>query len=169
MNEQDRRRETARSIRRWISLGLFLVAAASTAAPAKPSSPCDQKWVIAGDVSGILRLPIVTAKNVPGDAQSCEFKTESFPAIQVTFRPGLGKITVETWAAGKMPSKATPLVGVGDRAVWVDDLHEVDAQKDNALCVVTANGAGRDFAIGKSELQKRLGGLCNQIFSRVRR
>ena len=64
-----------------------------------------------------------------------------------------------------MPSKATPLSGVGDSAVWVDDLHEVDAQKNNALCVVTANGAGRDFAIGKSEIQKKLSGLCNKIFA----
>jgi hypothetical protein len=165
MKEQDRGREAEQSISGWISWGLFLVAAASAAAPAKPSSPCDQKWVTAGDVAGILRLPITAVKDIPGDPQSCEFKTSSFPSITVSFRPGLGKVTVETWAAGRMPSKATPLSGVGDSAVWVDDLHEVDAQKNNALCVVTANGAGRDFAIGKSEIQKKLGGLCNKIFA----
>jgi hypothetical protein len=136
-----------------------------TAGATATASACDRKLVSAGDVSGIFRLPISGMKNIPGDPQSCEFTTSGFSSITISLRPGMGKATVETWAAGKMPSTATPLEGVGDSAVWVQDLHEVDAQQNDVLCVVTATGAASDLAVGRDELRKRLGGLCNKIFA----
>jgi hypothetical protein len=58
---------------------------------------------------------------------------------------------------------ATPLEGVGDRAVWQDMLHEVIATKNNVLCDVSVMGPPGTAA---PDAKKRLGDLCNAIFSR---
>ena len=69
--------------------------ASGKAAPrADASSVCDRKLLSAGDVSGILRLPITGMKNNAGDPQSCKFTTSDLlRSITISLRPGLGKAT----------------------------------------------------------------------------
>ncbi|HLX07778.1 MAG TPA: hypothetical protein VKY89_07930 [Thermoanaerobaculia bacterium] len=138
--------------------------AATGAAPA--ASACDRRLVSARDAAAILGAPIVVTKDLQGDPQSCTFKTADFHSLTVSVRPALGKATVDTWAAGKMGTTATPLAGVGDRAVWVEDLGEVDAQKDDLLCVASAPGLRRSLGDPHAAASSRkLGALCNQVFA----
>jgi hypothetical protein len=117
------------------------------------------------DVTGILIAPITGTKTVSADAQSCEYSTGGFPAIIVSVRPGLGKSSVESWIAGRMPLKANPLPGVGDTAAWQAALHEVIAQKHNLLCDVQVRGGTTDIALSVNSLPGALGALCNRIFA----
>ncbi len=126
---------------------------------------CDRKLLTPADVAGILTDSVTGTKVIPGDAQSCEFVTSSFPGITVSVRPGLGRETVQAWSSGKMPLSSTPLSGVGEAAVWQPDLHEVIAQKNNLLCDIAARGLARDLAVSMAAAQKRLGALCNKIFT----
>ena len=126
---------------------------------------CDRKILTAADVTGILGDSITGTRAVPGDAQSCEFVTSSFPGITVSVRPGVGRETVEAWSSGKMPLGATPLAGIGETAVWQPDLHEIIAQKNNVLCDIGARGLARDLAAAPEAAQKRIGSLCNKIFA----
>ncbi len=117
------------------------------------------------DLGGILSAPITGTKPVPGDTQSCEFTTASFPAITISIRPGLGRSTVDAWATGKMPLASRPLPGVGDAAAWQEELHEVIAQRNALLCDIQVRAGGGDLAIASSALPGALGGLCNRIFA----
>ena len=128
------------------------------------SSVCDRHILKVDDFAGILSPPITGSRPLPGDAQSCEFVTASFPAIIVSVRPGLGRTTVDAWATGKMPLDSAPLLGVGDNAVWLDTLHEVVAQKNALLCDIQVRGGGSDLALNSKTLQSTLGALCNKIF-----
>ena len=136
------------------------VSAASTA-----NSACDRHILKSEDVAGILSAPITGTRPLPGDAQSCEFSTASFPAITVSVRPGLGRTTVEAWATGKMPLTASPLSDVGEAAVWQGSLHEVIAQKNALLCDIQVIGGGSDLALNSNALAAALGALCNKIFA----
>jgi hypothetical protein len=78
-------------------------------------------------------------------------------------RPGLGNLTVSGWEKGQMNLPVTPFAGVGDRAVWQDALNEVIATKDDVLCDILVMGPPGTAAAGA---QKRLGDVCNTIFSR---
>jgi hypothetical protein len=159
-----------------ITVLCLLAACAKTSGPAHVAhasagptgNACDRKLLTADDVSGIVALPISGTSPLQGDPQTCSFDTatsdsEGGPRIMISLRPGLGKVTVDTWKAGKMPFPATALEGVGDSAVWVDQARELDAQKNDVLCVVHAGGS----ALSVIDLQKKLGGLCNTIFARV--
>jgi hypothetical protein len=126
---------------------------------------CDRYILKPEDLAGILRAPITGTKQVPGDAQSCEFGTASFPAITISIRPGLGRTTVDAWATGKMPLASSPLAGVGDAAVWQEELHEVIAQKNALLCDIQVRAGAGDLAIASSALPAALGGLCNRVFA----
>ena len=138
-------------------------AAASDAATA--SSVCERIILKPEDVAGLLSAPITGAQPLPGDAQTCEFTTASFPALTVSVRPGVGRTTVEAWAAGKMPLQSSPLPGVGEAAVWQDSLHEVIAQKNALLCDIQVSAGVSDLAISSSALPVSLGALCNKIFA----
>jgi hypothetical protein len=138
------------------------IAAPDTTAPA---AACDAQPVKVRDVAGILVAPITGTKPVSGDAQSCEYSTGSFPAITISVRPGLGKSTVDSWIAGRMPLKASPLPGVGDAAAWQASLHEVIAQKHDLLCDVQVRGGASDIALPADALPGALGALCNRIFA----
>jgi hypothetical protein len=140
-------------------------AAAAAPAPAATRSPCDRQLVTAADLAGILESPITDSKNIPGDPQSCSWSAGSFPAITVSLRPTNGRITVETWATGKMPLAAEPLAGAGDHAAWVPSLNEVDAEKDDVLCVIEAPAPSAHYRSAPAELRQRLGALCNKIFA----
>jgi hypothetical protein len=135
------------------------------AAAASARTPCDRQLIAAADLAGILNSPITGTKNIAGDPQSCSFTTSSFPAVEISLRPTNGRITVETWSSGKMPLAATPLAGVGDHAAWVASLNEVDAEKDDVLCVVRAPVPSDHYRAAPAELEQRLGALCNKIFA----
>ncbi|HVA56569.1 MAG: hypothetical protein WBQ26_04455 [Gemmatimonadaceae bacterium] len=137
------------------------------AAQTATGNACDRKLLTAADVAGILTAPIVGTKPIPGDPQTCQFTTGSFPSISVTLRPGLGKTTVDTWTSGRMPVAAAPLAGVGDEAAWVDPLHEVVAEKNNLLCDIQVTGTGGDFSGSVADQQRKIGALCNKIFAAV--
>ncbi|MGH9409989.1 MAG: hypothetical protein ACRD1V_11105 [Vicinamibacterales bacterium] len=137
--------------------------AATTSASGSAGNPCDRKLVGKDDVAGIVTSPITTVEPLQGDPQTCEFKTAGFNGVRVTVRPGLGDGSVHAWETGGMNLSVTPLAGVGDRAVWQDMLREVIATKHNVLCDVSVTGGPGGAA---KDAQKRLGDLCNTIFSR---
>jgi hypothetical protein len=91
------------------------------------------------------------------------FSTALQSHITVTVRPGLGNVTVSAWENGQTNVPATPISGVGDRAVWQDSLNEVIATKNNVLCDISVMGPPGTAAPGA---QTRLGNLCNTIFAR---
>ena len=126
-------------------------------------NPCERKLVSAADVAGIMTSAVVKTEPLDGDPQSCVFSTALQSHITVMVRPGLGNVTVSSWENGQMNLPATPMPGVGDRAVWQDTLNEVIATKDNVLCDINVIGPPGTAAPGA---QKRLGNLCNTIFSR---
>jgi hypothetical protein len=135
------------------------------AAAAARGTACDAQSVRSEDVSGILIAPITSAKQLAGDVQTCEYSTGSFPAIIISVQPGLGKRVVDSWLAGRMPLKATPLTGVGDAAAWQDSLLEVISQKHDLLCDVQVRGGSADIAVPATALPAALGALCNRIFA----
>ena len=142
--------------------------------PGAGSSPvaavpdCNLHLLKIDDLAGILSTPIIAIQPLPGDAQSCEFVTSSFPAIIVSVRPGIGRTTVDAWARGKMPLKSDPLPGVGDDAIWVDTLRELIAQKNAVLCDIQVRGGRSDLASNSQSLPDALGALCNKIFAKYR-
>jgi hypothetical protein len=134
--------------------------------PATTGNACDRKLLTAADVAGILDGPITGSESLPGDPQSCVFNAPNSTSITVSLRPGLGRTTVQTWNAGRMPVSATPLAGVGDEAAWVDPLHEVVAEKNDLLCDIQVNGLSAELrAASAATRQARIGSLCNRIFA----
>jgi hypothetical protein len=138
-------------------------APAAKAASGPAGNPCDRKLVSLADAAGILTSAVVKTEPLEGDPQSCVLSTGQQSHITVTVRPGLGNMTVSAWEKGQMNVSSTPMPSVGDRAVWQDTLNEVIATKNNVLCDVSVMGPPGTAAPGA---QKRLGDLCNTIFSR---
>jgi hypothetical protein len=142
--------------------GTFALQTATTPA----GNACDRRLVTKDDVAGIFLEPIARVKSLAadGDAQSCAFETAGFASVTISLRPGLGNATVDTWASGRMPASATPLAGVGDRAVWSAQLEEVIATKNNMLCDIGVSGPP-GASPPDDVVRKRLGDLCNKIFA----
>ena len=138
---------------------------AAHATVAVSPSICSRHGLRAADFAGILNAPIQAIEPLPGDAQSCQFLTASYPAIIVSVRPGLGRATVDDWAAGKMALDSRPLLGVGDSAVWLETLLEVIAQKNAVLCDIQVRGGDGDLAVDLNALPNALGAVCNKIFA----
>ena len=148
-------------------------AKSAVATPVGTGSVCDRKLLAVADVDGILDQPVTGMKPLQGDPQTCYFiganDDRGGPELRITLRPGHGKTTLDSFTSGKMNAYATwkPLAGVGDEAVWLPDLHEIDARKGDTLCVVGApmfmSKALRDA--GEPAQQQRLGALCNKVFS----
>ena len=135
---------------------------------AAAASVCDRHILKIEDVGGILSAPITETQPLPGDAQSCEFITATFPAIIVSLRPGLGRTTVDGWASGKMPLQSTPLPGIGDGAVWVETLHMRSLPKKTPFSgdIQVKGGGSVDLAVNsKAALPGAIGALCNKIFA----
>ena len=140
---------------------------AKVASAAIQGNVCDRKLLTLGDVAGILDQPVTGTKPLQGDPQTCYFisanNDQGGPELRITLRPGHGRAALESFTSGKMNAYATwkPLAGVGDEAVWLPDLHEIDARKGNTLCVVGApmfmSNALRDA--GEAVQQQRLGAL----------
>jgi len=63
-----------------------------------------------------------------------------------------------------MPLEAVPLNGVGDRAAWQKDLHEIIAERNDVLCDVTAVAEMSDFVNSSDDfLEAHLGSLCAKV------
>jgi hypothetical protein len=133
--------------------------------PSRATSVCSRLILKAGDFGGILSTPITGSQPFPGDAQSCEFITAGYPEIIVSVRPAVGRTTVDDWATGKMPLESRPLAGIGDSAVWLENLLELVAQKNAVLCDIQVRGGGSDLAVESKALPAALGALCNKIFA----
>lgn len=137
--------------------------AANKSASAPAGSPCERKLVTQTDVAGIMASAVVKMEALEGDHQSCVFSNGLGGTITVMVRPGLGDVSVTAWEKGQMNVPATPMTGVGDRAVWQDIMNEVIATKNNVLCDISVMGPPGTAAAGA---KTRLGNLCNTIFSR---
>ena len=132
----------------------------SATAAAAGGSACTQKLLTVADVAGILRAPITGTEEIAGDnASTCKFTTASFPSISVTLRPGVGKASLAVWKSGRMPTASTELAGVGDEAVWVSNLNEVIAEKNNLLCDILAEGSAKD-SLAPSPSSSRKSARC---------
>jgi hypothetical protein len=138
--------------------------------PRDTGNACDRRLLTVDDVEGILSEPITGTAPLKGDAQTCYFITattesEGGPEIMISLRPGVGKITVQTWEDGRMDTPATRVLGVGDSAVWIAANKELHAEKNDLLCVAGMGGT----ALGGryDDLEKKLSGLCNTVFARV--
>ncbi len=140
-------------------------AASQGAGNAGASTPagngCDRKLVTSADAAEILGAPVASEETLQGDAQSCVFTTADFTTLTISLRPGLGRTTVDTWAAGKMPVPVTNVSGVGERAVWQATLKEINAEKNNLLCDIGVVGPGHS----PGATPEKLGALCNKIFA----
>jgi hypothetical protein len=143
-----------------------VAAAPGASAPAAlAENLCDRALLSIADVSGILTEPIVAARPVPGDAQSCEFDTAGFPAIIATVRPGRGRAELSAWVTGKLPLAVESMPGVGESAVWQDALQKLISQRDNVLCEIQIRGEGTDLAGAAANLAPKAGVLCNELFA----
>ena len=136
-------------------------AASQGTANAAAGNACDRKLVTSAEAAEILGKPVASEKVLPGDAQSCVFTTADFTALTISLRPGLGRATVDTWAAGKMPMPVTDVSGVGERAVWQSTLKEINAEKNDLLCDIGVVGPGHSAGA----TPEKLGALCNKIFA----
>lgn len=139
-------------------------ATATASAAAKPGSVCDRKLIAAPDVVGLLDGPITETKNIPGDAQSCEFSTAGFSSVTISVRPSHGIAAVGTYTSGKMDNyeKSEPLTGVGDAAVRSLALNRIVARKGDLLCEISGPGLAR---AAHDPMTAKLGALCNRIFA----
>ena len=143
----------------------------SRAAATTPSlgSACKRKLLTTEDVTGILRAPS-TAAEVPGDnGSTCSFTTSGYASVTVTIRPGMGKASLAIWKSGKMPVSGVAEQGVGDEAVWVEQLHEVVARKNDLLCDISASGLNRNApGTAIADQRRGVGALCNKIFAALK-
>ncbi len=136
---------------------------------ASTGSACKQKLLTTDDAAGVLHAPS-TVEEIPDDnGSTCRFTTAGDASLSVTLRPGMGKASLAVWKSGKMPIGGVPEDGVGDEAVWVEELHEVVARKNDLLCDIQVMGLDRN-APGTSIADQRHGvdALCNKIFAKVR-
>jgi len=133
--------------------------AAVASVSASAGNACDRKLLTAADLSNILTGQI-TVGPLQGDPQSCVF-TAGDHSVTVSLRPGLGDVTVKTVLSGGENVNATPLTGVGDKAAWTPELHEVNATKNNLLCDIQSSGTA-------GATQQAIGALCNKIFASSR-
>ncbi|MEO8879605.1 MAG: hypothetical protein ABI446_04355 [Gemmatimonadaceae bacterium] len=146
----------------WVVADCACSEKASVALPR--GSACERGLLTPADVAGILRGPIIGAQRVSEDRESCAFTTRGRSRFEVTLRPSHGAKTVDRWIDGGMVLEAVPLHGVGDRAAWQRDLHEVIAEKNDVLCDIAVMGTEGDFVdTSENVLQLRIGDLCNKL------
>jgi hypothetical protein len=126
---------------------------------------CAAIRISAGDVASSVGWAVTASHAVPGDSQSCEFGNGA-RHVQVSVRPTLGRVTVESWIAGRMPLRASAFPGAGDAAIWQPDLHELIAEQNDVLCDVSVSGGAIDTTHAASiDLARRLANLCNKVFA----
>jgi hypothetical protein len=168
-------------------LMLFLVTSSATArrigigergGQASPSplrtagtGACDPRVPTARYVGWAVAAPVQSLGVVPGDAQTCEFASAGFKdrvRLFVSVRPGMGHLTIQSWLDGKMPLRAQPVAGIGTRAVWLAELDELLAERDNLLCDIAVIRSDEAKSKQDAALAARLGVLCNKIFASAR-
>ena len=132
----------------------------AVAARSMPPTICDRGIITSADVAGLIAGP-VTSKTLEGDPQSCELTGAASSSVTISVRPGLGDVTVRSWAENRTPAASVPLSDVGDRAVWQDTLHELIATKHNVLCDIGASGATGSPA----DIRQKLAALCQKVFA----
>lgn len=138
---------------------------AATQPPAAlAASVCDKKLVTAQDVASLFSEPVVNMKNIPGDPQSCAFKTAGFSGASISVRPGKGIAVLSTYTSGHMSEydKSEPLAGVGDEAIRSLNLNRIVARKGDLLCEITGPGLARPSG---DPMIANLSGLCEKIFA----
>ena len=149
--------------------------ASNNSGPPIHGNVCDNGLLKAEDFVGILDEPVTGTKPLKGDTQTCYFITatngQGGAEVMVSLRGGLGRATIASFTSGHMNeySQWKPLSGVGEEAVWVPMLHEVQAQQANVLCDVQTmqpSKALRDA--GEGAQQQKLGGLCNKVFAALK-
>ncbi|MEP6898132.1 MAG: hypothetical protein ABI870_06340 [Rhodanobacter sp.] len=128
---------------------------------------CERKLLVPADVAGLLSEPVTGTKPLKGDPETCYFITatdeQGGPEIGVTLRQANGRDTIKSWLSGRMGADAVTIAGVGESAVWVAELGELDAQKDDRLCVVALGGSA--LIHHPAGFQSKAGELCNKILA----
>lgn len=149
---------------RLLFLGVAL-ASCSAGSSRTGRGGCAALVVRPDDVASAMGWAVTASRPVPGDSQSCEFGNGA-RHVQVSVRPTLGRVTVESWIAGRMPLRASAFPGAGDAAVWQPDLHELIAEQNDVLCDVSVSGGAIDTTHAASiDLARRLANLCNKVFA----
>ena len=151
----------------WLAANCACTETPSVALPR--GTACERGILSARDLAGILRGPITGSRRIPGDREACAITTLGHSRVEIALRPHHGRETVARWIDGTMALEAVPLQGVGDRAAWQRDLHEVIAERDDVLCDIAVMGTEGDF-VDTSEyvLEDRIGNLCNKILGSAR-
>lgn len=145
-------------------LGAALASCSAGSSGAGPGG-CAAIRVSAADVAASMGWAVAASHAVPGDLQSCEFDGGG-RHVQVSVRPTLGRVTVESWLAGRMPLHASAIAGAGEAAVWQPDLRELIAEQQDVLCDVSMSGGAIDTTHAASiDLAQRLATLCNRVFA----
>lgn len=139
----------------------------SGSATVAPGNVCDRKLLVAADVAGILSEPVTGTKPLKGDPDTCYFITatdeQGGPELGVTLRATSGRAAIKSWLDGRMGADAVPVSGIGESAVWVSELSELNAQKDDRLCVIALGGSA--MIQRREDFQKKAGDLCNRILA----
>lgn len=141
----------------------------ATSAGHQKINVCDAKYLTPADFTDVLPQPVTGTKPIGQD--SCQFQTatadnEGGPSVEVTFRPWGGKMALAAWRDGSMNAKAEPLPDVGDDAVWIPSLHEVDVSKNGDLCAARPGGSAL-ASRPSADLPAKLGAVCMKLFARL--
>jgi len=128
-------------------------------------SSCATIRLTPGEVTSVVGWPFTGSHGIPGDSESCEFHGGA-RRLQVSVRPTLGRLTVQSWIEGHMPLHATAFAGVGDAAIWQPDLHELIAEESDVLCDASVTGSAVDTGPASSrDIARRLANLCRKLFA----
>lgn len=156
---------TIPSALRALSLALALT---SCDVPRSVASACRYRTGIsADDVSSALNARTNAERTVLDDPQTCQFLIAGPATVDVSVRPGLGRVTVSSWIRGYMPLPAAPVAGIGDHAVWQPQLRELIAEQNDLLCDVTVD-VGQPKG-NTDSVRGRAGALCTMVFASARK
>ncbi|MEO7041352.1 MAG: hypothetical protein ABI035_03740 [Gemmatimonadaceae bacterium] len=146
---------------------VLLVALAACDAPSSVAGACRHRIGIgSGDVSAALNTRTSEERTVQGDAQTCQFVISGPTTVDVSVRPGMGRVTVSSWIRGRMPLAAAAVNGVGDYAVWQPQLRELIAEQNDLLCDVTLSADNTKESA--DSVRDRAGALCTMVFASAR-
>lgn len=149
------------------TLVLLLVLGACDA-PSPVATACRHRiGVGAEDVSAALNTRTSEERSVRGDAQTCQFVISGPATVDVSVRPGMGRVTVSSWIRGRMPLAAAAVSGVGDYAVWQPQLGELIAEQNDLLCDVTMSADNTNGS--PNSVRDHAGALCTMVFASARK
>lgn len=142
-------------------------AIASSSADTTVAVPIDCNKVFSpSDAAGLLDPPVKLSAIGEGTGW-CDFGNEKLGDI--TVRTGSGQEDKQLFEEATVSTDRVnfvPLPGVGDQAVRrASDGSEIASKKGNMYCSVSILGDAPGKRLGGEELAKRLGALCNKVFS----